>query len=445
MSGKHTHDHGHGHHDHHEHDHHHPHTHDHERPTTLGRGEGKGKLLYLDAGSGLAGDMIVAALLDLGVPETVVQEGLAGLDVSGYRTSLEYVSRSSMRASHFAVHVERAQPSRDYTAIVRLLESCRTLTDGARKLALAAFEKLGLAEAKIHGTTLARVHFHEVGAVDSIVDITAAAIAFDYLGATVVCSPLPLGRGTTRSAHGVIPLPAPATVLCLAGAPTYDAGIAEELVTPTGACLVATVAKRWSGWPAFRPERVGLGAGTKELADRPNLLRVILGPGVENEQAASARTTGLSRRTGTHTVIESNIDDMTAEVAAFAVQRAFEAGALDVWTTPIGMKKGRAGVTLSALADNEHIDAVVRALLSETTSLGVRCYAVDRVERSRRVVTVETPFGHIQVKIADGDGLPAHVAPEYESCRLAAEQHRIPIRRVYNAALTAYFGEHSGD
>jgi uncharacterized protein (TIGR00299 family) protein len=416
----------------------------------LVRDAGQGKWLYLDAGSGIAGDMLVASLVDLGVPQAAILEGLAGLALTGYSVHFKHVYRSSMRSCHFDVRVESTQPSRDYAAIVALLNACTTLTAGARALALTAFEKLGRAEAQIHGTTLDRVHFHEVGAVDSIVDISAAAIAFDYLGARVVCSPLPMGRGTTRSAHGVIPLPAPATVLCLAGAPTYDAGLAEELVTPTGACLVTTVAHTFSGWPAFRPERVGLGAGTKEFPDRPNVLRAVLGTpsdgaGVAVATDPSPGSPELTRRTGSHTLIETNIDDMSPEVAAFAVQRTLAAGALDVWTTPIGMKKGRAAFMLSALATNENVDAIIRVILSETSSIGVRLHAVDRVERPRRMRTVQTQYGQVELKIADGDGLPDQVAPEYESCRQAAEQHRIPIRRVYNAALAAYFKDESGD
>jgi uncharacterized protein (TIGR00299 family) protein len=412
-------------------------------------------LLYLDAGSGLAGDMLVATLVDLGVPQAAILEGLAGLAVTGYSTSFSRVFRASMRCTHFDVKLEAAQPSRDYRGIVALLNQCASLTEGARRLALAAFERLGRAEAEIHGTTLDRVHFHEVGAVDSIVDITAAAIGFDYLGAQVVCSPLPMGRGTTRSAHGVIPLPAPATVLCLAGAPTYDAGLSEEFVTPTGACLVATVAASFGGWPAFRPERVGLGAGTKEFSDRPNVLRAILGTAeaAPTQQAASSTAVAgapsdalpLVRRAGSHTLIETNIDDMSPEVAAFAVEKAFAGGALDVWTTPIGMKKGRPAILLSALARNDDVDAIVRVILSETSSIGVRLQTVDRVERPRRILTVETKYGPIEVKVAGGDGLPDQAAPEYESCRRAAEQHRIPIRRVYNAALAAYFTDESGD
>jgi pyridinium-3,5-bisthiocarboxylic acid mononucleotide nickel chelatase len=414
----------------------------------LPRGAGTGKLLYLDAGSGLAGDMLVAALVDLGVPIAAISAGLAGVAVRGYQLEFRHVFRSAMRGCHLDVQVAETQPSRDYASIVALLHAATSLSEGARQLALAAFEKLGRAEAQIHGTTLEQVHFHEVGAVDSIVDITAAAIAFDYLGASVACSPLPMGRGQTRSAHGVIPLPAPATVLCLAGVPTYDAGLPEELVTPTGACLAVTAASVFSDWPAFSPERVGVGAGTKEFPDRPNILRAVLGTPAPASLRSTTRSDGqppLARRTGSHTLIETNVDDMSPEVAAFAIQRAFAAGALDVWTTPIGMKKGRAAITLSALAANENVDAIIRVLLSETSSIGVRLQPVDRVERPRRMLTVETQYGRIELKVAGGDGLPDQVSPEYESCRQAAETHQIPIRRVYNAALAAYLKADSGD
>jgi uncharacterized protein (TIGR00299 family) protein len=384
-------------------------------------------VLYLDAGSGLAGDMIVAALLDLGIPESVLHSALAGLDVRGYQLRVEGVKRSSIAARRFIVQVDTAQPSRDYAAIVRLLESADSLTPGARSLALRAFEILARAEARVHDCPIEAVHFHEVGAVDSIVDIVAAAVGFDYLGADVVCSPLPLGRGSTRSAHGIIPLPAPATVLCLVGVPTYDAGIAAELVTPTGACLIASVAREFGGWPAFRPERVGLGAGTKELPDRPNLLRMVLG-----------RPNGAVRSQGLQVMIEANIDDMSPELAAFALQRTRELGALDAWSTPIGMKKGRAAFKLSVLCNRDRLEALARVLLSETTTLGVRHYPVDRIERPRRIVQVATAFGPIDVKVADGDGLDEQVAPEYEMCKGAAQAHDIPIRRVYAAALAAY-------
>ena len=438
--------HGHGHPHVHVHDHVHVHehadgTHGHahgageEAPqnAVLAPGAGRGRILYLDAGSGLAGDMLVAALLDLGVPESALNAGLAGLEVGGYSLVHSRVLRSSLSGRHFDVRVEAEQPARDYRSIVSLLTAAGSLSEGARALALRAFEILARAEAQVHACPVESVHFHEVGAVDSIVDITAAAIAFDYLGAQVVCSPLPLGRGSIRSAHGIIPLPAPATVLCLSGVPTYDPGLSAELVTPTGACLVAAVAQGFGGWPSFRPEKVGLGAGTKEWPDRPNLLRVVLGsPGAGEHSFEATRTSGR------HVVLEANVDDMTPEVAAYALQRALERGALDAWTTPICMKKGRSAQTLSVLCRTEDVDTLAKLLFAETTTLGLRHHPVDRIERLRRVERVETPYGPIEVKIAMGRGLDEQAAPEYEACKKAAEAFGVPIRNVYAATLSAF-------
>ncbi|HEX7480273.1 MAG TPA: nickel pincer cofactor biosynthesis protein LarC [Polyangiales bacterium] len=397
----------------------------------LARDAGRGRILYLDAGSGIAGDMLMAALLDLGVPLAVIESGLSGVDLRGYNVRVQPVERSSIRALHVEVVVDSPQPARDYTAIVKLLHQASSLTDGARQLALAAFGRLAQAEAQIHGVPIEQVHFHEVGAIDSIVDVVACAVALDHLGAQVRCSPLPMGRGFTRSAHGMIPLPAPATLLCLQDIPTYDAGSSEELVTPTGACLVASAATDFGGWPRMRPERAGFGAGTKEFPDRPNVLRIVLGmPEPGTEQAP--------RNSGSHVLVETNVDDMSGELAAYALTRLLEVGALDAWTTPIGMKKGRPAIMISALAQRDKLQALATCMLTETTSLGVRYSHVDRIERPRRSVTVDTAFGAIAVKVADGDGLPEQAAPEYESCRRAAHSHQVPIREVYAAALTAY-------
>lgn len=401
----------------------------------LERGAGNGRILYLDAGSGLAGDMLVAALLDLGVPESVVLASLEGLALSGYALKHSRVLRSSISGRHFDVQVSEPQPARDYRSIVQLLEAATSLTDGARQLALKAFAILAQAESEVHACRIDDVHFHEVGAVDSIIDITAAAIALDHLGAEVVCSPLPIGRGKVRTQHGIIPLPAPATLLCLRGVPTYDAQLSQELVTPTGACLVAAAASRFGGWPDMRAERVGLGAGTKDFPDRANLLRAVL--------ATPEPSASVSRKHAEHVVIEANIDDLSPEVAAYASQRALSMGALDVWTTPIGMKKGRAAVTISVLCKATDLDLQAKLLFEETSTLGLRHYTVDRFERPRRALEVKTRYGSIALKIAGGEGLDEHVAPEYEACREAAERHGVPIRKVYAAALRAYEDERS--
>ncbi len=393
----------------------------------LERGAGDGRILFLDAFSGVAGDMLVAALLDLGVPRGPVDAALAAVAIDGYRIELGAVTRSGIVARRFCVDVEPTQTQRTYADIRELLAGA-ALTPGTRQRALDAFAALADAEAAVHRVPHEQVHFHEVGAVDSIVDIVAAAAALDWLGARVVCSPLPLGHGFVRARHGVLPLPAPATVACLRDVPTYDAGVEAELVTPTGACLVVTCASAYTRWPAMRPERVGWGGGTRELPDRPNLLRVVLG---------RAHRDGESADDDAFAVLECNVDDMTAEVAAYAVERALDDGALDAWTTPIVMKKGRAALKLSVLVHHAEADRFVRLLFAETASLGVRITSLQRAERPRRTVRVTTPFGVIPVKVADADGLPENIAPEFEACRAAARDHDVPVKEVYAAALAA--------
>jgi uncharacterized protein (TIGR00299 family) protein len=397
----------------------------------LSRGAGRGKTLFIDAFSGIAGDMLVGALIDLGVPEQMLRDSLSTLPIDGYELRLARRERGGLSALSLDVIALREQPSRDYAEIRAMIEGARAIPDGARVLAARAFAVLAEAEAAVHGTRVDDVHFHEVGAIDSIVDTIASALALDFLGASVVCSPLPMGRGFTRSAHGPLPLPAPATLHCLTGVPTYDSGLDVELVTPTGACLVRAAARGFARWPAISPIRIGLGAGTRELEDRPNVLRVVLGDSLAEEPMPIA----------THRVLELNVDDLTGELAAVTLNAAFEAGALDAWTTSIGMKKGRPAIMLSALAPADRAHEVAQALLRESSSLGLRIREVARLERRRRFATVDTEFGPITLKIADGDGLPEQAAPEHEDCRRAAETHRIPVRQVYAAAIAAYWSQ----
>jgi len=426
------HDHGPG----HDHDHDHDDDHDDDRdpamthawkppPAQLERGAGSGCVLYIDAFCGAAGDMLVSALLDLGVPQDAIEAALAGLKLPGYTLKMTGRVRSGIAAAHLEVVVEGDPPSRTYADIRSMIEAAG-LPEGARTLSQRAFEILAHAEAEIHDMPVGDVHFHEVGAVDSIVDIVATAIALDYLGADIVSSPLPLGHGTVWAQHGRLPVPAPATVLCLKGVPTYDGGIEGELVTPTGACLLAAAAKRFGGWPAMAPLATGWGAGTKEFAERPNLLRVVLGRGSVDELPQ-----------GEVVLLETNLDDSTPEVCAHALQRALEEGALDAWWTAVGMKKGRAGVILSVLARPHSAEALCRLLLSETSALGVRRRPMQRWERPRELVEVSTDYGTIRIKTARGDGLPANLAPELEDCRAAAKLHDVPLKEVYAAAMAA--------
>src|SRR5262245_51179912 len=318
-------EHGHEHVDEDEHEHEHEHRHGRREDRRLiGQGEGEGKILFFDAFSGIAGDMTVAALLDLGVPLAVVENALGKLPVDGFHLHVGHVHRSGIVATTFDVHVEGGQPERSYGSIDAMLAESR-LSEGTKSIARKIFRKLGEAEANVHKMPLEEVHFHEVGGVDAIVDIVGAATAFDWLGATVVASPLPMGRGFVDARHGTLPLPAPAVVDCLAGVPTYGVDLDAELVTPTGAAIVASMAAHFERWPSMAPERVGWGGGHRELPDRPNLLRLVLG------QSEAKSTSGA----GTHVVIEANVDDMNGELAAHALAALLVAGALDAWATPI--------------------------------------------------------------------------------------------------------------
>jgi pyridinium-3,5-bisthiocarboxylic acid mononucleotide nickel chelatase len=438
--GGHGHPHSHG----HSHSHDHGHSHEHGEKSghahvhverepeahreALSRGAGSGKTLFLDAFSGVAGDMTIAALVDLGVPFDVVRENVALLGISGFELELKQARGGVIGGSKFDVIVADAQPDRRYRAIDELL-AASSLAAGVKALARAIFLRLAKAEAAVHRSTLDLVAFHEVGAVDAIVDIVGAAACFDFLGADVLCSPLPMGRGSVLCQHGVLPLPAPATVACLEGVPTVDAGIDAELVTPTGAAIVASVARDYRAWPSFAPERIGWGFGTRVLPDRLNALRVILG----NTQA---RVEALS--SATHVVLEANVDDMTGELAAHALQNLLASGALDAWATPIVMKKGRPALTLSVIAERGAEQRLAEALLRETNSIGVRHTHVSRTERPRRFVEVSTEFGVIPLKVSEGPYGPARVKPEFDACAAAASAAGVPVGVVIAAALAAY-------
>ncbi len=378
--------------------------------------------------------MIIAALVDLGVPATVVAEAAAALPITGFHLHFGTRVRSGVVATSFDVHLDEAsQPERTFGSIRTLIEES-PLPANVRDRALRSFTRLAQAEAKVHRSSIDEVHFHEVGAIDAIVDIVGSAAALEYLGAELLVSPLPMGRGFVKARHGVLPLPAPAVVECLSGFPTYDGGLDFEFVTPTGAAIVAANARGTARWPKMSPERVGWGAGTATLSDRPNLLRAVLGT------TPHAATEGATAQAGTHAVIEANLDDATGELVAASIEALFAAGAVDAWATPITMKKGRPAVTVAALALLEHSSAVAHAMLRETTSLGVRQYQVSRVERPRRMVEIDTPYGRIALKIAEGPYGPPQIKPEFDACLAAAAIHGVPVREVLRAALAAYMG-----
>lgn len=423
--GGHGHEHGHEHREHgHGHGHgEHGHGHALAHRADLGPGAGVGKTLHFDAFSGVSGDMTIGALLDLGVPLAVVEGAVGALGLTGFHLHVDSIERSGIGATKLDVHVEGRQPERTYRDIDAILTRAK-LDPRVVTLARAIFLRLGEAEAQVHRVRLDDVHFHEVGAVDALVDVVGSAAALVHLGAEVVCSPLPMGHGFVHARHGVLPLPAPAAVACLRGAPTYAAGIEAELVTPTGAAIVATAAARFERWPALAPERIGFGAGQRRLADRPNLLRLVLGA------PEGGATAGPS-----HVLLESNVDDMTGELAGHAIAALIAAGAVDAWAQAVTMKKGRPGLVLSALAPAALADAVATTMLCETTSIGVRRIAASRVERPRRIVEVATEYGVVRVKVSEGPFGPPLVKPEFDDCASRARELGVPVREVLLAAL----------
>jgi hypothetical protein len=386
---------------------------------------------FFDAFSGISGDMTVGALLDLGVPLAEVRAALDGLRLPDLSVAAEPRTVGGVRATKFVVTTGEPPAERTFATIRAMLEG-RTMAPRVRERALAVFAALADAEAGIHGTTPDAVHFHEVGGADAIADVVAAAVGVETLGITTIAvGPLPLGRGTVESRHGRLPVPAPATVALLKGFDVVLGDGAGEMVTPTGAAILRGFGAISAPPPVFRMNRVGYGAGTRTLADRPNVLRVMLGePG-----AGAALPAGLE--TDAMIVVECNVDDMNPEFWEHVMARLFAAGAVDVTLVPVQMKKNRPAVTIQTIVAPARRDDVAAVLFAETTTLGVRCHAVTRLKVARRIELVATSYGSIAVKVAGGDGTPLLVTPEYESCRAAAETHGVPLRVVYDAVRAA--------
>jgi pyridinium-3,5-bisthiocarboxylic acid mononucleotide nickel chelatase len=300
------------------------------------------------------------------------------------------------------------------------------LPDAVKSAAIATFERIAVAEAKVHGTTPDKIHFHEVGAVDSIVDIVGVHLALDQLKPDrIESSPVHLGKGTVKCAHGVMPVPAPATALLLEGVPSYAADVDGELTTPTGAALIAQLAQAFGPMPPMRVLATGNGAGNKDLPDRPNIVRVFLGEAIE------------ARPTATINVIEANIDDMSPELLAPVIGTLLDAGARDAFFTPVFGKKGRPGHLLTVLAKDEERDALARLILEQTTTFGLRMRREERIELEREWREVDTPWGRVRIKLGGSNGAATVQSPEFEDCRRVAETAHIPVRRVYEAALAA--------
>ncbi len=385
------------------------------------------RLAYFDCFSGASGDMIVGACIDAGVPLETIRAALAGLRVTGYTLQAARVRKQGLAATQFRVTVDPAadKPHRHLHHIRQLIED-GSLKPAVRTWAIQVFTRLAEAEAAAHGTSMEHVHFHEVGAIDAIVDIVGACAALDALGIDEVrCSPIPTGHGTITCEHGVLPVPAPGTAALLKGVPLAECDEPGELTTPTGAALLTTLATAYGPMPAMTIESIGYGAGQREGKTRPNLLRLLVG------------RTGTSAEADQIAVLEANVDDCTPETVAYAVEKLLAAGALDAFCTPIYMKKGRPAVMVSVLAEPARRQELEAILFAETSTFGIRSYRAERRKLGRSYTEVDTPYGRIRLKVGRHGDKVVSVSPEYEDCRAAAERTGVPLREIMTAALRA--------
>ncbi|MDZ4783024.1 MAG: nickel pincer cofactor biosynthesis protein LarC [Planctomycetia bacterium] len=389
------------------------------------------KIAYLDCASGISGDMTLGALVDAGVDLAAINDGVQSLGLPGVSITRSEVQKHGFRATQVIVEHQPEHAHRHLHHIVDMIDAGK-LSERQKDLAKRIFTKLGEAEAKVHGSTLRKVHFHEVGAVDSIADIVGAAIGWDLLGVDrIVCSPIPTGQGRIQIAHGLCSIPAPATAELLRGVPLLDSNVQSELTTPTGAAIVATLVDEFGGLPAMIVEAIGYGAGQRELAEQPNVLRLFVGTR-EGEFSADLVW-----------VVETNLDDVPGEVIGHTITKLWEAGALDVYTTAIQMKKNRPGVILSVICAAPLIPKVEKILFRETSTLGVRRWPVSRHKLDRAAHTVTTDWGPIEGKLGLITGQPPSFSPEFESCRRVADEKNVPLKEVYEAARQAFASEES--
>src|SRR3982074_2297550 len=458
------------------------------------------RIAYLECFSGISGDMFMGALVDAGVPQRLLEEAVAALNVDA-RLEISRVVRSGISATKVDVYAggEKDMPREEFWASpianhhhehshddeghehtaqkndqghehshsaetaragapaphvhehshehthehgrglreIRQIIGKAAISENAKKTALAIFEALGAAEAKIHNTSIDAVHFHEVGAVDAMVDIVCAAVGAEALGVDeIISSPLNVGGGTVKCAHGTFPVPAPATLELLRDAPLYSSGLQAELVTPTGAAIVKTLVTRFSAFPEMKIEKSGYGAGSRDFPGHPNVARLTIGEAVS---ALAAKTTS-----DTITVLEANLDDLNPQVFGYVMDRLLEEGALDVFGMPVQMKKNRPGALLTVLAKPEDAARLTQIIFTETTTLGVRRRDERRQTLARKWQRVTTTWGEVRIKIASMNGTVTNYAPEYEDCRRIAVEHRVPLKEVMSEAVEAYLKASSG-
>ncbi len=387
------------------------------------------KICYLDAFSGISGDMTVGALIDAligaGAGAQALVQSLEALS-TGAKFEVEKTKRRGIAASKFRVILsDAAGDGKSHRHLHHILDLIAKsgISDRAKQNASAVFQRLGEAEAKVHDIPIEKVHFHEVGAVDSICDIVGACVGLDLLGVgAVYCSPVNVGSGTVKTEHGVLPVPAPATSELLTDKPIYARGPSLELTTPTGAAIAVTLATDFGALPPMRLATSGYGAGDYDFPEHANVLRVLIGETTNAEESTTVA------------VLEANIDDSTPQVLGYALERLFEAGALDVTLAPVLMKKSRPGTLLSVIARPEDRETLARIVFEETTTLGLRIYSAERRVKARHSIEVDTPHGTVRIKIAENGSF----APEYEDCRKLAIESGVPLKQILAAANLAY-------
>lgn len=385
---------------------------------------------YFDCFSGISGDMVLGALVDAGADLRAIEADLRRLGLEGWEISASKVQRRAIFATHVKVVTEEQHHHRGLSIILRRIEDAK-LAPRATERARNIFTRLAEAEAHVHQVPIEQVHFHEVGAVDSIIDIVGAAIGFEMLGVDeFACSPLDVGAGQVKTAHGLLPVPAPATAELLRGAPTYSSGLQRELVTPTGAAIATTLAARYAEMPAMTLRAIGYGAGSADNAEKPNVLRLLIG-----ERAAGEPGEYWDAPV---TAIETNLDDMSPQIYAYFAEKALEAGALDVFSTPAQMKKNRPGLLVTILAEPRNVSRLIDLVFRETTTIGVRTYDVRRKTLAREFVPVMTPFGEVRMKVSRLNGTVLNATPEYDDCQKIAAERGVPLKQVIAAATFEY-------
>jgi len=400
--------------------------------------------LYMSCYSGVSGNMFIGALIDAGYSEDALRKTISALPVSGYELITEKAVKNGIAATHFDVKLDPAekQPHRHLSHIVEIIDAAN-LSDAVKERSIAVFTELAEAEAKVHGTTVEKIHFHEVGAVDAIIDVVGTVSGLEALGiAKVFAGNLRTGFGFVECAHGQMPIPAPATAELLAGIPYTQGDIEKELITPTGAALIATLCDGFGDRPGgFVTEKTAYGAGGYDL-EIPNVLRLEVGSvdAVSSPRCLSMGKRGEDTASTNLLVLETNIDDCSPQVIAYACERLFEAGALDVWQTPILMKKGRSALKVSILCPAALKDKLEQIVFTETPSIGIRFYAVERTALERKMETVETPWGSVRVKISSFNGEKCVSTPEYDDCRKLAEETGARLKEIMAAARACAMG-----